>query len=357
MRFVYSMAMLPETPITGVVAFVCDPSKAEDRNGNGVIDPDEEASGPGDRYDAKQSPALVLGFNGPVAEQAPYTDKWGSWLSGYAPIRTADGRVTGIIGVDLPVGHLDRLRRDFLIQSVILLLSTLVAFGAAGWLVANRMRRPVAALQRGMDAVAAGDLSARVELHTGDEFEDLATSFEHMRRQLDEAQAVRGAFEAFVARTLSARLGTPAAVSGHRVTLYLDIERLRAPQISSVMPRLLASVFDHGGVVERTVAEGFIATFPKAHEADCPEERAIRGGLSMLAGEHGLGLRIGIDVGIERSEQRAIDLAKANERLGTDLMVSAAAFAPARSGFFADRCDLGPALGEGYAIKGAVSAR
>jgi HAMP domain-containing protein len=358
-RFVYTMAELPETSATGVVAFVCDPTVPEDANGNGVIDPVEQAADPGERYDAKQSPQLIKGFAGPVADEDFSSDQWGSWLSGYAPIRAADGTVTGLVGVDMPVDHIDRLRRDFLIHAAILLVSTLIAFGAAGWLVAMRMKRPIAALQKGMESVSRGDLEAKVVVTSGDEFEDLANSFEHMRRQLNEAQAVRGAFEAFVARTLSARQGAIPGAEVHRAVLYLDVERLRSQQISAVMPRLLHAVFEHGGVVERTVAEGFVAAFPLAHLADCPEERALRAALSMLAGEHAEGLRIGIDAGPERerTEVRAIALAQANDRIGSDLMVSAAAFAPARSGFYADRCDLGPVLAEGWAVKGAVSAR
>jgi len=358
-RFVYTMTILPETSQSGVVAFVCDPSEPEDTNKNGVIDPDEHAADPGERYDAKQSPLLVEGFEKAVADEEFSSDQWGSWLSGYAPIRASDGTVTGLVGVDMPVDHIERLRFDFLIHAAILLGSTLVAFGAAGWLVALRMKRPIAALQQGMDAVARGDLEAKVVVTSGDEFQDLADSFEHMRRQLSEAQAVRAAFEAFVARTLSTRQGAIPGAEVHRAVLYLDIERLRSQQIREVMPRLLNAVFEHGGMVERTVAEGFVAAFPLAHLSDCPEERALRAALSMLAGEHAQGLRIGIDAGLERerTEVRAIALAQANDRIGSDLMVSAAAFAPARSGFYADRCDLGPVLAEGWAVKGAVSAQ
>ena len=82
------MTELPETAETGVVAFVVDASEEIDLDGNGVIGPDEEVAGPGDRYDGKESPRLLDGFAQPrLLMMNPSVDQWGEWISGYAPIR------------------------------------------------------------------------------------------------------------------------------------------------------------------------------------------------------------------------------------------------------------------------------
>jgi len=47
------------------------------------------------------SPNLLTGFLQPSAGTEFITDKWGTTLSGYAPIRDGSGRVVGLVGVDM----------------------------------------------------------------------------------------------------------------------------------------------------------------------------------------------------------------------------------------------------------------
>ncbi len=37
--------------------------------------------------------------------EGPYTDEWGTWVSAYAPVRTTDGAMTAIIGMDVDAYH------------------------------------------------------------------------------------------------------------------------------------------------------------------------------------------------------------------------------------------------------------
>ncbi|MEO7741565.1 MAG: ATP-binding protein [Usitatibacter sp.] len=53
------------------------------------------------------------------------------------------------------------------------------------WL-ADRMARPVVTLKEGAEAFGAGDLDHRIELHTGDELEELAKEFNLMAAQLQD---------------------------------------------------------------------------------------------------------------------------------------------------------------------------
>jgi|CXWL01.1.fsa_nt_gi signal transduction histidine kinase len=55
---------------------------------------------------------------------------------------------------------------------------------AASLLLARRMTRPIAALQAAAGSLGRGDLGARIDLHTGDELDDLATQFNRMAASL-----------------------------------------------------------------------------------------------------------------------------------------------------------------------------
>ena len=65
------------------------------------------------------------------------------------------------------------------------LLGLALAF-ASSYLLAHIFTAPILRVQRGAARIGAGDLSARIDLHSGDEIEDLAVEFNKMAAQLEE---------------------------------------------------------------------------------------------------------------------------------------------------------------------------
>jgi len=55
---------------------------------------------PGDKYDARNLPAVMSAFDGPSADKNINHDVWGVFISGYAPIRDNEGKPVAILGVD-----------------------------------------------------------------------------------------------------------------------------------------------------------------------------------------------------------------------------------------------------------------
>ena len=366
-RNIYTLAELPETAATGVVQFVCDASDESDRDHNGVIGADEERADPGQRYPAKDLPQLLRGFTEITTDDEINGDDWGTWLSGYAPIRLADGTSVGLVGIDLPADRIDALRKAFLLRTVSLLAVTLVAFLAAGTLVAFRLRKPVAELQRGMLAVAAGDLDVNITVRSRDEFQLLAEVFAHMRDELQRAAAVRIAFEAFVTRTLGERAGIsqPTEAAGARLYCHFAQPQNGAsqlpPRLAVAMPRLFALAQQQGGFPERVAAGGVLISFPATSDNDLPQERAARAALGLLAElEHNggiLDLAFGLAAGPLATDATAIaiSLGQAGALRGIDLLINSTTFSDIRPGFYADRISIADLPGEFFAIKGAVS--
>ncbi len=83
----------------GTVCIVVD--SETDYNRNGIIDGERENRTPiGEAY-YQVSPKMVRAFEGePVFDDRPFTDPWGTWVSGYAPIYSSQGTVDAIVGVD-----------------------------------------------------------------------------------------------------------------------------------------------------------------------------------------------------------------------------------------------------------------
>ena len=101
-RYIYTMRR-SQAPFAPAYAFeyVVD-QPARDFNQNGRLDEDERSEPPGQPYDASGLPALQEAWEHPSADREitpdpPYPDL----ISGYAPVRNADGRTVAIVGVDV----------------------------------------------------------------------------------------------------------------------------------------------------------------------------------------------------------------------------------------------------------------
>lgn len=104
-----------------------------DENGDGIIQPDEEPTYPGERFDITDMPAMqVDAWQGPAVDPEVTHDQWGSWMTGYAPILDEEGNAVAIIGIDMDAAqYVHATRRIFSpIALLIVLLCTLLIMGA-----------------------------------------------------------------------------------------------------------------------------------------------------------------------------------------------------------------------------------
>ena len=73
-------------------------------------------------------------------------------------------------------------------QLVVAISAALLGMITVGYIFGRRFLTPIHALQRGTRAIAAGELTARVDIRSGDEFADLGDSFNIMANRLVELQ-------------------------------------------------------------------------------------------------------------------------------------------------------------------------
>ena len=162
-RYLYTLVWDGPTP-----RFVLDSANPGDGDGDGV----EDRSAVWDVSVSEQSAKLeALGWRGqpgrPTATEQPYTDPWGTFMSGYAPIYDASGRQEGVVGVDIDatayVARLDAARRDLLFG-----LAPAAAMIALLTLAVFRLRvRGLAATREVADAAQRAQQAAREDRLTG----------------------------------------------------------------------------------------------------------------------------------------------------------------------------------------------
>jgi len=83
----------------GEIYFAVD--SETDYNHNGVYDAPREMRTPiGEPFDGNPE-SLKKAFSGPASFISDtYKDRWGEWVSAFVPLKTADGKVDGLLGID-----------------------------------------------------------------------------------------------------------------------------------------------------------------------------------------------------------------------------------------------------------------
>ncbi|MBP3755061.1 MAG: HAMP domain-containing protein [Lachnospiraceae bacterium] len=121
--------------------------------------------------------ALIVAGNGTGAvDDQPYADEWGNHYSAYSPVFNSAHKVVGVVGVDFSADWYDEqissfIRTIFLIALVILVISILVIL-----FLTSRISKSFKTLNNKISDIAdgSGDLTKKIEISSGDEFEVIA---------------------------------------------------------------------------------------------------------------------------------------------------------------------------------------
>lgn len=172
-RYLYTMAQAGApagTPAGGGVVFLVDADygNAEDP-GAAIGEPYEGANG-----------RLLEGFLRPVADEEFTIDRWGTLLSGYAPVRDSRGEVVGLVGVDMSSDRVME-RQQFIGNSIFLVTGGGIAIaGVLVLLFSQTIIKDLRRLIRVATAISMGSTEVEVEVRRRDEIGDLAEAFSRM---------------------------------------------------------------------------------------------------------------------------------------------------------------------------------
>jgi signal transduction histidine kinase len=205
-RFAYTWRRGPEGRLTFVVDAETDPN---------------EISHLGDVYDSGDASVLakLATLDGVMTDDEPTGDKWGVWLSGYAPFYGSDGHMEGILGLDVSAAIVLAHERQFLWVGLAVLAATVPLVLALGFWFGRNLAAPIVELTRGTERIAQGDLSHRVSVKGQDETHLLAQSFNEMTDTLREAIVHRDT-------EISSRKKAESALQVLNIDLEANVQRL-----------------------------------------------------------------------------------------------------------------------------------
>jgi HAMP domain-containing protein len=169
-----------------------------------------------------------LGLEKLTFQLRPYTDKWGSWVSAYAPIRNSKGETVGAVGVDFRADevyqeqqHLrDRIAVAFAVTYAALLLLVLLVSRA----LTGPIRALTGAAQRIGEGEYAQDLSPLRRGYTRDEIGVLSEVFETMVRKVQSRE------QSLIRRVEELRIEVDVAKRQQQVSEIVDSDFFQALQ-------------------------------------------------------------------------------------------------------------------------------
>ncbi|MBI1812959.1 hypothetical protein HYR82_04245 [Candidatus Peregrinibacteria bacterium] len=114
------MYVLRPTAKKNTFEFVADadsinPDLKKDYNGDGIIDAADEDIAPGKTYDVSDMDILrEKKYLSPAANAQPYTDQWGTFVTGYAPVFDTQHHFVAVLGVDIFASKVGELTNEII---------------------------------------------------------------------------------------------------------------------------------------------------------------------------------------------------------------------------------------------------
>lgn len=247
------------------------------------------------------TPEMHQSFAGNVTvEQEFFIDQWGDVvISGYIPIIDKNKKVLAVLGMDYNVKS-EANEISVLVKICVSIVVITFALGLLlSFLLARWLNRPIRILEEGAKRVARRDFTARVEVNSKDELEELAGTFNSMVYQIDDyaknLEKMNAAFKRFVPYEFLEEMGQKNIVDirlgdqteREMTVMFADIRAFTS--ISELMDQkecfnflneylgyVSPLVRRHHGFIDKFIGDSIMALFPRR-----PED-AIQNAIDML---------------------------------------------------------------------------
>jgi GAF domain-containing protein/HAMP domain-containing protein len=140
----------------------------------------------GERYD-EPSVTLIENYDTmttAIADPDIYTDEYGAFISGYAPIFTSSQKRIGVIGIDINADVVIQKQKQLLNRTILIAAFASLISVLLGYILASLIVTPISLLTSDARKYAQGDFSFRTKIKSNDEIGKLAASLNYMANQI-----------------------------------------------------------------------------------------------------------------------------------------------------------------------------
>jgi len=130
------------------VAFVVDDTYGKEEGAAAIGEIYKDTEDP--TRQSQDNKEILSGLKGPAAGSALYTDQWGDFLSGYAPVVDSQGKTVAVFGLDMDASEVTT-KEDFIGHQIYLVLAIIFVFATLivayfAWTISRDIRMLNAAL-------------------------------------------------------------------------------------------------------------------------------------------------------------------------------------------------------------------
>ena len=210
------------------------------------------------------------------------------------------GEAQVVLDVDAVTGRVIRAarRRVLYAAGILLGVGLLIAF-----VVSGMVSRPLRRLRLAVNALTAGDLSARVEPTSRDEIGVLTRAFNEMSQSLGEKRRIETAFRRYVSdHVLREVVDSPESIHlkgelREVSVIYLDIRKFTRLTAAIGAERIVAflnecfdlitgRLLEHGATVDKYIGDAILAYLGAPIETDDHAQRAVAAAIAVQRAIH-----------------------------------------------------------------------
>ncbi|MFA5961345.1 MAG: ATP-binding protein [Parcubacteria group bacterium] len=176
--------LMKKSAYRNILKFIVSANDTQDRNGNGAIEENEVGVDFEEEYEISAFPEMAKAFEAKTTDKQISCDKWGCWLSGYAPIFNEKGEAIAIVGVDIPAETILAYERDMrmVLWEVLGVIS--IFFPLFLFFYLQYALRPIDKITKSI-AKFSSDFKTRIDIVGDNEFGMIAKTFNQMALELE----------------------------------------------------------------------------------------------------------------------------------------------------------------------------
>ena len=193
----------------------------------------------------------------PSVDKTPYQDRWGRFYSAYSPVLNSDGKVAGIVAVDIDANWYESQLRRNVYTTIIVCAISILGGGAIVFLIIGKIRKRFVSINSEMGRLAndVEELAAELRLASGtdrynadaeystsnarDDFEILESKLKFMRTELKQ----------YISDARAKAFADALTGLGNR-NAYLDAMKRYDAKIAQGDAKFALAVFDINGLKE-----------------------------------------------------------------------------------------------------------
>ena len=138
----------------------------------------------GELYDSPDRDEIFMALSVPTASQGVYTDKWGSFVSGYAPIRDSNGNTVAVLGIDVEASRLVGSQSGFFTTLIATYLVFILIGAIVVFLYSRSIARDLTTLTKAVERIGAGERTVEIDTSRNDEIGELSSAISRLEEKI-----------------------------------------------------------------------------------------------------------------------------------------------------------------------------